>query len=61
MRREIMEILACPQCKGRLNLTVEEERDDRIITGALTCQKCPETYPIRDAIPNLLPPHLRAL
>lgn len=56
-----MDILACPQCKGRLNLTVEEDRDDRIITGSLVCSKCPETYPIRDAIPNLLPPHLRSL
>ena len=61
MRRQIMQILACPQCKGRLTLTVEEERDHRIITGSLTCPDCPETYPIRDAIPNLLPPHLRAL
>ena len=61
MRREIMNILACPQCKSRLNLTVREERDERIITGSLQCLKCPETYPIRNAIPNLLPPHLRTL
>lgn len=61
MRREIMDILACPQCKDKLNLTVEEERGEHIITGYLTCFKCPETYPIRDAIPNLLPPHLRSL
>ena len=56
-----MDILACPQCKGRLNLTVEKERDQRIITGSLMCHECPETYPIKDSIPNLLPPHLRAL
>ena len=61
MRREIMDILACPQCKGRLNLKVEEERDERIVTGSLTCEKCSETYPIRDSIPNLLPPHLRTI
>ena len=61
MRREIMDILACPQCKGRLNLKVEEERHERIVTGSLTCGKCGETYPIRDSIPNLLPPHLRTI
>ena len=61
MRREIMDILACPQCKGRLNLKVEEERDERIVTGSLTCGKCSEIYPIRDSIPNLLPPHLRTI
>ena len=56
-----MDILACPQCRGRLALTVDEEHDERIITGSLHCPKCPETYPIRDSIPNLLPPHLRSL
>ena len=61
MRREIMDILACPQCKGRLELSVEEERDERIVTGSLDCPKCSETYPIRDSIPNLLPPHLRTI
>ena len=61
MRREIMDILACPQCKGRLNLKVEEERDERIVTGSLVCPKCSETYPILNSIPNLLPPHLRTI
>ena len=61
MRREIMDILACPQCKGRLDLKVEEERDERIVTGSLMCGECSETYPIRDSIPNLLPPHLRTI
>ena len=44
-----------------LNLKVEEERHERIVTGSLTCEKCSETYPIRDSIPNLLPPHLRTI
>ena len=61
MRREIMDILACPLCKGRLGLTVQEERNGRIINGSLDCPECDESYPIVDSIPNLLPPHLRAL
>ena len=61
MRREIMDILACPQCKGQLKLTVEEKRDEHVITGSLECPKCSETYPILNSIPNLLPPHLRDL
>ena len=59
MKKELMEILACPVCKGELELTVETEEGDEIIKGSLGCQKCHETYPIDDAIPNLLPPEMR--
>lgn len=54
-----MDILACPVCKGDLELTVVEEDEKEVITGSLYCAKCKETYPIEDAIPNLLPPDLR--
>jgi uncharacterized protein YbaR (Trm112 family) len=54
-----MEILACPVCKGDLQLTIEEEQGDEVITGSLFCAHCNETYPIEDRIPNLLPPDVR--
>lgn len=56
MKRELMDILACPICKGKLELSVEEEREKEIVTGSLYCQKCDVRYPISDTIPNLLPP-----
>lgn len=59
MKPELMEILACPLCKGPLELSVKEEKDGEIITGSLYCARCAETYPIEDAIPNLLPPDMR--
>jgi uncharacterized protein YbaR (Trm112 family) len=59
MKRELMEILACPLCKGDLKLDVKEENEIEIITGSLYCEKCKETYPIEEGIPNLLPPELR--
>ena len=59
MKKELMEILACPVCKGELELRVEEEKGDDVIRGGLTCHKCNETYPIDDSIPNLLPPEMR--
>ena len=55
-----MEILACPVCKGELELQVTTEDSDEIIEGSLHCSPCAETYPIEDSIPNLLPPSLRA-
>ena len=60
MRRELMEVLACPVCKGQLELVVEQEESEEVVTGQLICQACNETYPIEDSIPNLLPPHLRS-
>jgi len=60
MRKDLMDILACPMCKGSLELTVEEERDDDVVKGSLTCNACNEEYPIEDSIPNLLPPDLRS-
>lgn len=56
MKRESMEILVCPVCKGKLELSVAEENEAEIVTGSLYCPKCQVTYPIEDTIPNLLPP-----
>ena len=54
-----MEILVCPMCKGDLELRVDEEQGDDVIQGSLYCARCNEMYPIKDSIPNLLPPELR--
>ena len=59
MKRELMEILACPVCKSELKLTVEAENEQEIVSGSLYCQRCHEHYPIVDTIPNLLPPDQR--
>lgn len=59
MRKDMMDILVCPVCKGTLTLTTEKEDTDEVIEGSLFCAACNETYPITDSIPNLLPPDLR--
>jgi uncharacterized protein YbaR (Trm112 family) len=59
MKKDLMDILCCPVCKGDLKLTVKKEEGGEIIDGSLYCAKCNETYPIEDGIPNLLPPALR--
>lgn len=60
MKKDLMEILACPMCKGDLQLEITEEDENEVITGSLYCSRCSERYPIIDTIPNLLPPDLRA-
>ena len=59
MRRDLMDILACPVCKSPLLLDAEPEDVDDVVTGTLRCPDCPQTYPIVDGIPNLLPPSMR--
>ncbi len=44
--QKLLDILACPQCKGSLNLAQDK-------TG-LTCEACQLRYPIKDGIPVML-------
>ena len=59
MKKELMNILACPVCKGNLELSVAEENENEIIRGSLYCPKCNTHYPITDTLANLLPPDRR--
>jgi uncharacterized protein YbaR (Trm112 family) len=56
MKRELIDILACPVCQGKLELDTESEEGGEVITGTLHCLKCDVSYPIVEGIPNLLPP-----
>ncbi len=56
VKKELMDILVCPLCKGKLELNVEEEQSGSIFKGSLYCPKEKLTYPIDNGIPNLLPP-----
>ena len=60
MKKELINILACPVCKGKLKLSAEEENEQEIISGELHCASCKVSYPIVDTIPNLLPPDQRS-
>ncbi len=44
--RELLQVLACPKCKGAVQLT--EEKD------GLACNACRLIYPIRHDIPVML-------
>jgi uncharacterized protein YbaR (Trm112 family) len=59
MKKDLMEILCCPVCKGDLDLEIKKENETEVLEGSLFCKKCNEKYPIEDGIPNLLPPSLR--
>jgi uncharacterized protein YbaR (Trm112 family) len=56
MQPSLVEILACPLCQGKLELKAEAEKGGEIVTGAVGCTRCGVTYPIKDGIPDMLPP-----
>lgn len=46
INKELLEILACPKCKGDIEYLETENK--------LLCLKCKLKYPIRDDIPIML-------
>ena len=59
MKRQLLDILACPICKSYpLSLHVFKEEKE-IMEGLLTCNNCVRWYPIIDEIPYMLPDELR--
>lgn len=46
IKKELLEILACPACHGKIS---HDEDKDR-----LDCEKCRRSYPIKEGIPVLL-------
>jgi uncharacterized protein YbaR (Trm112 family) len=46
INKDLLEILACPKCKGDIQLN---EKGD-----GLVCSKCKLLYPIREDIPIML-------
>ena len=55
MKKELMDILVCPVCKEKLELTAEKEDGNEVISGYLYCRSGDVKYPIVDTIPNLIP------
>jgi uncharacterized protein YbaR (Trm112 family) len=46
IKKELLDILACPRCKGSLHATAQED--------GLICDKCRLLYEIKDDIPIML-------
>ncbi|MCI0497261.1 MAG: Trm112 family protein [Thermoplasmata archaeon] len=54
MRRDLLPLLACPDCRGGL---VMEGADEAAVvqSGTLKCTACGNVFPIEEGIPRLLP------
>src|SRR5437868_1585394 len=55
MRRALVQLLACPKCRGVLEvIESREENAVRILHGALKCTSCGQCYPIDKGVPRLV-------
>jgi SAM-dependent methyltransferase len=54
MKRRLLELLACPTCKGHLTLGSEQADGEDTVTGTLACLPCCATYPIVAGIPRFV-------
>jgi 2-polyprenyl-3-methyl-5-hydroxy-6-metoxy-1,4-benzoquinol methylase len=54
MRVQILEMLRCPQCAGRLALEDAHPVGERIESGSLLCASRAHRYPIRNFIPRFV-------
>lgn len=46
LSKDLLEILACPQCKGKI---LPDEQHEKLV-----CEACKLAYPVRDDIPVML-------
>lgn len=51
INRELLDILACPKCKGDIKLVEKFTAEG---ADGLICEKCKLLYPIKDGIPVML-------
>ncbi|MEQ9499288.1 MAG: methyltransferase domain-containing protein [Deltaproteobacteria bacterium] len=55
MRPRLVDLVVCPKCRGALSASSTVVDGDEIMEGALDCNGCGASYPIRGGIPRLLP------
>jgi uncharacterized protein YbaR (Trm112 family) len=58
MKKQLVELLICPHClPGEFSLTadIQDESNDDIEKGSLTCPSCMSSFPISEGIANLDP------
>ena len=55
MKKDHLNILCCPVCKGDMKLQVKKTNKDEIIEGTLRCEQCNIRYFIRNGTAFLVP------
>jgi SAM-dependent methyltransferase len=54
MRREVLHILCCPNCKCDLTLIEKQVVDNEVIDGTLQCNNCQKSFVITKGVPRMV-------
>ncbi len=54
MKKQLLDILACPNCKSSFKLNVIKEDEGEIKEGKLICKRCRNVYLIKNYIPRFV-------
>lgn len=56
MQMKLLQVLACPRCRGELACRTDElDANGDVESGELACEACRVVYPIRAGIPRFVP------
>jgi SAM-dependent methyltransferase len=55
LKRDLLDILRCPECGGELALTGEVESAGEVESGTLACGRCARSYPVKGFVPRFVP------
>ena len=57
MKRDMLDILVCPDCRDSLDLDLSSivESQGEVVEGELICSRCSSRYPITNYVPRLVP------
>ena len=58
MKPELLDLLVCPGCRGRLACETARTDGPEIEEGTLRCDACRTTFPIRGGVPRMVPGEL---
>lgn len=54
MRREVLQILNCPNCRHDLTLLEHQVDGDEVLDGFLECGNCRRSFPVANGVPKMI-------
>lgn len=54
MKKEVLNILRCPNCKQTLELTEHKIVDDEVMDGTLKCNNCQNSFKVSHGVPRMI-------
>jgi SAM-dependent methyltransferase/uncharacterized protein YbaR (Trm112 family) len=56
VKPSLLDYLACPSCRGRLDLSASASQGAEVMEGRLRCRGCGADYPVRRGVPRFVEP-----